>query len=79
MKNAAVFPAIAAALPGPVFADSRARPVEQDYYSGNRQFVGHVTPAKEDAKAEPTIIVRAGRTTEGIEIDCTEKVASGAD
>lgn len=28
----------------PVFADSWARPVEKDYFSGNRAFVAHVTP-----------------------------------
>ncbi|MBL7153056.1 MAG: hypothetical protein ISS79_05020 [Phycisphaerae bacterium] len=52
MKNAAALLTVITALSNSLFADSWARPVEKDYFSQNKGFVAHVTPAKDGAKTK---------------------------
>jgi hypothetical protein len=53
MKNAIALLTIVAALANPLYADSWPRPIEKDYFSPNRRYVAHVTPAKADSS--PTL------------------------
>jgi hypothetical protein len=52
MRIIIILLAVITAFPSRLAADSWARPVEKDYFSQNKDFVAHVTPAKEGAKTK---------------------------